>query len=87
MESTLGKLAAANPAPGRDAVMEAFTSAGFPADAVEVSADRTPTGLDVDSIQAAAVHDGECIFGEVRDGAATVTVLPPLSDGSCFVGN
>ncbi|MCQ2000502.1 DUF6993 domain-containing protein [Arthrobacter zhaoxinii] len=87
LESELGKLADANPTPDRSAVAGAFTAAGFPADSVEVSADRTPTGLEVDSIQAAAVQDGECIFGEVRNGSVSVTVLPVLSDGGCFVGN
>lgn len=87
LESELGKLADADPTPDRSAVAGAFTAAGFPADSVEVSADRTPTGLEVDSIQAAAVQDGECIFGEVRDGSVSVTVLPVLSDGGCFVGN
>ncbi|MDM7989536.1 hypothetical protein [Arthrobacter sp. zg-Y877] len=87
LESELGKLAASDPSPDRQAMADAFAAAGFPAASVEVSADRTPTGLEVDSIQAAALQGGECVFGEVRDGAATVTVLPPLSDGGCFVGN
>ncbi|UWX96022.1 hypothetical protein N2K95_10020 [Arthrobacter zhaoxinii] len=87
LQSELGKLADADPTPDRSAVAGAFTAAGFPADSVEVSADRTPTGLEVDSIQAAAVQDGECIFGEVRNGSVSVTVLPVLSDGGCFVGN
>ncbi|MCC3301148.1 DUF6993 domain-containing protein [Arthrobacter sp. zg-Y895] len=87
LESELGKLADSNSLPNGEAVAAAFTAAGFPAGSVEVSADSTPTGLEVDSIQAAAVQDGDCIFGEVRDGSAYVTVLPVLSDGGCFVGN
>ena len=87
LESELGKLAESDSLPDGQAVAAAFTAAGFPAGSVEVSADRTPTGLEVDSIQAAAVQDGECIFGEVRDGQAYVAVLPVLSGGGCFVGN
>ncbi|MCQ1986560.1 hypothetical protein [Arthrobacter sp. zg-Y844] len=87
LESELGKLADSDSLPDGEAVAAAFAAAGFPAGSVEVSADSTPTGLEVDSIQAAAVQDGECIFGEVRDGSAYVTVLPVLSGGGCFVGN
>ncbi|MCC9174379.1 DUF6993 domain-containing protein [Arthrobacter sp. zg-Y179] len=87
LESELGKLADSGSLPDGEAVAAAFTAAGFTPGTVEVSADTTPTGLEVDSIQAAAVQDGECIFGEVRDGSAYVTVLPVLSGGGCFVGN
>lgn len=87
LESELGKLADADSLPDGEAMAAAFTAAGFPAGSVEVSADRTPTGLEVDSIQAASVKDGDCIFGEVRDGSAYVTVLPVLSSGGCFVGD
>ncbi|MCC9204479.1 DUF6993 domain-containing protein [Arthrobacter sp. zg-Y769] len=87
LESELGKLADSDSLPDGEAVAAAFAAAGFPAGSVEVSADRTPTGLEVDSIQAASVKDGDCIFGEVRDGSAYVTVLPVLSGGGCFVGN
>lgn len=87
LKTRLESLAASDPAPDRNGITQAFVAAGFSASSVEVSADRTPTGLDVDSIQGAALQDGQCLFGEVRDGRVTVSVLPVLSDGRCFVGN
>lgn len=71
----------------RTAVDEGFTAAGLVPDAVEVSIDRTPTGLDVDAIQGAGRTGGTCVFGEVREGAVTVVVLPALASGRCFVGD
>ncbi len=62
-------------------------SAGGRKAPVEVSVDKTPTGLEVDAIQGAVRAGGECVFGEVRDGKATVAILPPLSNGLCFIGD
>ncbi|MCC3275027.1 MULTISPECIES: DUF6993 domain-containing protein [unclassified Arthrobacter] len=87
LKARLEELAGAEPSPDRSGIMQAFVAAGFAEPSVEVSADRTPTGLDVDAIQGAAVEGGECIFGEVRDGKVTVSVLPVLAGGRCFVGN
>jgi len=86
MADALGSLAAGNPKPGREQISAALTAAGVPARTLEVSAGRTPTGLDVDSIEAASVQGKNCVFGQIRDGKVTVTVLPVLSNGKCFVG-
>ena len=86
MSETLGAVAAAAPKPGTEQVRQALTAAGVPATTLEVSAGRTPTGLDVDSIEAASVQGRECVIGQIRDGKVTVTVLPVLASGKCFVG-
>ena len=86
MTDTLGAVAAAAPTPGTEQVRHALTAAGVPAATLEVSAGRTPTGLDVDSIEAASVQGRECVIGQIRDGKVTVTVLPVLASGKCFVG-
>ncbi|WAP52996.1 hypothetical protein OL239_07760 [Arthrobacter sp. ATA002] len=87
LTASLTALAAATPTPSRDEVRRAFTEAGFTAGSVEVSLDRTPTGLAVDSIRGAAPHGGDCLFGEVREGQVAVTALPLLDSGFCFVGD
>lgn len=87
MERTLKDLVSANPKPDRQAVRTALAAAGVPNDAIEVSASRTPTGLDVDAMEAAALSGEECVVGQIRDGAVTVTVLPVLSTGKCFIGD
>ncbi|MHA7278605.1 DUF6993 domain-containing protein [Arthrobacter sp. MDT2-2] len=71
----------------RGAIEQGFADAGSAPEDVEVSIDRTPTGLDVDAIQGAGRTDGTCIVGEVREGAVSVAVLPALASGLCFVGD
>lgn len=87
MESALKSIAAASPKPAQDAVRAQLVSAGIPGSAVEVSASKTPTGLDVDAIAAAARLDKDCVMGEIRDGQVSVSVLPVLASGKCFVGD
>jgi hypothetical protein len=71
----------------RGAIEQGFGAADAAAESVEVSVDRTPTGLDVDAIQGAGLLGGRCVFGEVREGVVSVVVLPALASGRCFVGD
>lgn len=87
LTASLTALAGSKSSPSRDEIRRAFTDAGFPAGSVEVSLDRTPTGLAVDSIRGAAANEGTCLFGEVREGKVSVTDLPVLDSGHCFVGD
>ncbi|MBT2584287.1 hypothetical protein J7I86_00185 [Arthrobacter sp. ISL-95] len=87
MESTLRSLVAGNQQPDRETLRAALVSAGIPKDNVEVSVSRTPTGLDVDAMEAAARTGDSCIMGQIRDGGVAVTVLPVLASGKCFVGD
>ena len=86
-ETALTDLLAANSSPSRDAVRQAYVSAGFSPDIVEVSQDGTPTGLSVDSIVSAAPDDGQCLIGEIRGGNLTVTTVPALANGQCLLGD
>ncbi|MBO1268760.1 hypothetical protein J1902_12375 [Arthrobacter sp. PO-11] len=87
LESTLVSVAAASPKPGQEQLRADLVAAGIPAGTLEVSVSRTPTGLDVDAIEAAAPSGRNCVVGQVRDGAVAVTVLPVLASGKCFVGD
>ncbi|MCX2748631.1 hypothetical protein OOZ51_12510 [Arthrobacter sp. MI7-26] len=87
MESALKTLAAATPKPAQEALRSQLVSAGIPASTLEVSASKTPTGLDADAIEAAAKLDKDCVMGEIRDGQVSVSVLPVLASGKCFVGD
>ncbi|WP_426990512.1 DUF6993 domain-containing protein [Pseudarthrobacter sp. Y6] len=82
----LGRLAAGTPKPATVQVTDALTGAGISPAALEVSASRTPTGLEADAIEAAVLEGTDCVVGQVRDGNVTVTVLPALASGKCFVG-
>lgn len=84
--NALKGVAAANPKPGQDQLTAALTGTGIPAGSLQVSASRTPTGLEVDAIEAAALQGKDCVIGQIRDGSVVVTVLPVLATGKCFVG-
>jgi hypothetical protein len=87
VEAALKKIAAANPKPDSESVRAARVSAGVPKANVEVSVGRTPTGLDVDALEAAALTGDSCVMGQIRDGGVVVSVLPVLATGKCFVGS
>jgi hypothetical protein len=84
---SLDALAAQTPKPDAGELRAAFVSAGAEAGAVEVSIDTTPTGLEVDAMTGAVSVGASCVFGHIRDGAVTVTQLPVLATGLCFVGD
>lgn len=86
MDLALKGVAAGNPKPDKDQVIAALAKAGIPAASLQVSASRTPTGLEVDAIEAAALLGKDCVIGQVRDGSVVVSVLPVLASGKCFVG-
>lgn len=86
-QTALNELIAENPVPSRDAVRAAWVSAGFSAEAVEVSQDGTPTGLAVDAIVSAAPDGTDCLIGEIRSGKLSVTTVPALSNGQCLLGD
>jgi hypothetical protein len=86
MTDVLGSVVAANSKPATAEITAALTAAGVPARNLEVSAGSTPTGLDVDSMEAAAIQGKECVIGQIREGKVAVAVLPALSNGKCFVG-
>lgn len=87
VEATLKQIVATTSKPEREAVRNALVAAGIPANNIEVSVSRTPTGLDVDAMEAAALAGGSCVVGQIRDGGVVITVLPVLASGKCFVGD
>ena len=84
---TLTKLATGTPKPASAQVSDALTGAGIAPAALQVSQSRTPTGLEADAIEAAVLEGKDCVIGQVREGTVTVTVLPVLASGKCFVGS
>lgn len=87
MTDTLTKLATGTPKPASAQVSDALTGAGIAPAALQVSQSRTPTGLEADAIEAAVLEGKDCVIGQVREGTVTVTVLPVLASGKCFVGS
>ncbi|WP_426226130.1 DUF6993 domain-containing protein [Pseudarthrobacter sp. DSP2-3-2b1] len=87
VSDALSRLASGTPKPATAQVTDALTGAGVAPAALEVSASRTPTGLEADAIEAGVLQGRDCVIGQVRDGSVTVTVLPVLASGKCFVGS
>ncbi|WP_407709564.1 DUF6993 domain-containing protein [Arthrobacter nitrophenolicus] len=85
--TVLTQLAAAAPKPATAQVTDALTGAGIAPGVLQVSQSRTPTGLEADAIEAAVLQGKDCVIGQVREGTVTVTVLPVLANGKCFVGS
>jgi hypothetical protein len=86
LADALNRLAAGTPKPATAQVTDALTGAGIPGPALEVSESRTPTGLEADAIEAAVLQGTDCVVGQIRDGSVTISVLPVLASGKCFVG-
>lgn len=86
VEAALGGAAAGGAKPATDRIRAALTDAGFTAGQTEVTAGRTPTGLDADAVEAAVKVGDDCIVGQLRPGSVAVSILPVLADGRCLVG-
>lgn len=72
--------------PGGRAIIDNLVGAGFDKAAMEVTADRTPLGSNVDSLQfSVRIGDG-CLIGQAGAGGYTATVAPALHTGNCLIG-
>lgn len=68
--------------------VDALTAAGFDKAQMEVTFDRTETGLAADTIQFAVRFNGECLLGQngPASGGYHSAVTAPLASGTCLVG-
>lgn len=87
VQAALEPVAASNPKPSREQIRAALATAGYGAEAAEVSASRTPTGLAVEAVEAGVLSGGQCVMAQLRGGGLQLSVLPVLSNGRCFVGS
>ena len=87
LQAALAQAAAREAKPGTGNIRQALAEAGFPPGAVEVTASRTPTGLEADAVEAAVRQGRDCVVGQVRGGSVAVVVLPVLADGRCLAGS
>ncbi|WP_051687628.1 DUF6993 domain-containing protein [Curtobacterium sp. S6] len=73
--------------PTERALRQALVNAGWADESIETGQNTTPTGLDVDNVDAAISHEGRCLLVDVRpDRTVTVTEAPPMADGRCLIG-
>ncbi|RUQ22497.1 DUF6993 domain-containing protein [Kocuria sp. HSID16901] len=74
-------------APTEQSLRESLVRAGWPSNQIETGQNITPTGLDVDNVDAAIATEGRCLMVDVRaDKDVYVTTAAPLSDGRCMIG-
>ncbi|BCW67400.1 hypothetical protein NicSoilB4_21630 [Arthrobacter sp. NicSoilB4] len=86
VEAALDTLAGTGRTPGTEEIRSVLIAAGFASDGVEVTASRTPTGLEADAVVAAVASGSNCIVAQLRGGNVSSAVLPVLADGRCLVG-
>ncbi|HEU4808359.1 MAG TPA: hypothetical protein VFT01_08860 [Homoserinimonas sp.] len=72
--------------PGGQAIIDNLVAAGFDKSAMQVTADRTPRGTDVDSLQFSVRIGEECLIGQADGRGYISTLAPALESGSCLVG-
>jgi hypothetical protein len=72
--------------PGGRPVIDNLVAAGFDKAAMQVTADRTPRGSAVDSLQFSVRIDDDCLIGQADGGGYVSTVAPALESGACLVG-
>lgn len=73
--------------PSSAKVFETLMDAGYEADQLEATQDETPLETGVPSKQFAVLVDAGCVVGEIREGRAAATLMPPSeSTGTCMFG-
>jgi len=85
-DAQMSVLLAADARPGGRAIIDHLVSSGFDRGAMEVTADTTAVGLDVDATQFSVRFDDGCIVGQVGILGYSSLVAPVLGTGRCLVG-
>src|SRR5690606_22103690 len=78
---------AADGNPGGRAIVDGLVAAGFDKSAMQLTADRTPLGNAVDSLQFSVEFDTACLIGHIGGGGYTSVVAAPLENGGCLIGS
>jgi len=72
--------------PGGRPIIDNLVAAGFDKAAMQVTADRTPRGSDVDSVQFSVLIGEDCLIGQAGGSGYASTVAPALESGGCLLG-
>ncbi|OYX54268.1 MAG: hypothetical protein B7Y93_06810 [Micrococcales bacterium 32-70-13] len=85
-EFVIEQLLATNPQPTSILIADTLTAAGFPREALEVTADTTRVGDPADSILFSVQIEGQCLLGQVAQGSFGSELASVLGSGRCLVG-
>ncbi len=80
------RLLATTPQPASLAIADTLTAAGFDRAAMQVTEDTTRVGDPADSILFSVLIDGQCLLGQVAQGALQTQLADVLGSGRCLVG-
>lgn len=84
---TLEQLIAANPKPDRKTMVDTLVNAGFDKSRMEVTADETAIGLEVDfMIVAVKMPDDQCLLGQWGARGYSSEMAAPTDSGQCLMG-
>lgn len=86
LSQTLSALLSFNSSPSTTEIRDYLTKEGIPSANLQISATKTPTGLKADATEIGWANTDTCIMGFIADAKSSVSILPALPDGSCFVG-
>lgn len=88
VKSALKELADKGTLPSSQQFFDTMVKAGYPAKSLEATIDKSPLDHDVPSKMFGVKVKEGCVVGEIRDGAVSANLVPPLSsDGSCLMGD
>lgn len=86
LATSLSALLSFSPEPSTVEIRDYLTKEGIKAENLQVSATTTPTGLKADATTVGWANGKNCIMGFIADQKSSVSVLPILPDGTCFIG-
>jgi ABC-type transport system substrate-binding protein len=86
IDQVLVPLVATGAIPSGEQIVTALIEAGADVSILEVTADRTAIGLEVDSILFSVRLGDECILGQFDGDGYTSTTAPVLASGGCLIG-
>jgi hypothetical protein len=86
VEFVMDRLIAISPEMTSLEIADTLVAAGFERTSLQVSEYATRVGSRADSILFSILVDGECLLGQVADGAVTTSIGDVLGTGKCLVG-
>ncbi|MDX2026271.1 DUF6993 domain-containing protein [Microcella sp.] len=86
VEYVMARLISVSPQMTSLEIADTLVAAGFDRAALQVTDHATRVGSRADSILFSILIDGQCLLGQVADGAVTTSVGDVLGTGKCLVG-
>lgn len=85
-DALLQPLVTADAVPESTAVVRALRGVGVTDAQLQITSNRTPTGLDAGNVSVSVLQQGRCLVGEYHPGRFHSEVVDPVN-GACLVGD